>query len=71
MTEEWVLPGKEPGVNYRVQLFIPDQPPQSEAGYQLFICWMEIIILDWVLMSYVINLIICSRLEWIRQLLQG
>jgi uncharacterized protein len=33
MTEEWTLSGKEPGVNYRVQLFIPDQPPQSEDGY--------------------------------------
>nr|WP_318539907.1 alpha/beta hydrolase-fold protein [Terribacillus saccharophilus] len=33
MTEEWILSGKEPGVHYRVQIFIPDHPPQSEEGY--------------------------------------
>ncbi|MEC0301693.1 alpha/beta hydrolase [Terribacillus saccharophilus] len=35
MTEEWILSGKEPGVHYRVQIFIPDHPPQSEEGYPL------------------------------------
>jgi uncharacterized protein len=31
MIEEWVMEGDEPGVSYRIQISIPQLPPQQEA----------------------------------------